>query len=512
MCIGAAIAAASSGGSAQATLAIRKAPTHNVSCSAGICTATADYATMNVGELTSMLASSNVTLVSGKAKDIKVETAFSWASAHRLTLDSRRSIRVNQTVTVAGSGALTITTNDHGTGGTFFVMAPAHIDFWDLSDNLVINGENYTLESDIAFLTNDIEHNPSGHYALASDVGAAGTPIPTHFTGTLDGLGHFLGYGVFDGSKNAELGFFSWIDVGGVVENVRLSAGVTGDSLQVISGLAAMNYGLIANTSGTGTVRGLGKHDIVGGLVAENYGSVVSSSFSGTVWARYGSRIGGLIGVQGESSGHLGSTINSPSTATLTCPVDCYAGGLIGVASGSITGSWASGSVTIGGENAITPTASAGGLVGYFLADPSTPGTISNSYATGAITGGQNANSGQNVNVGGLIGVTSVAGGSGSVVDSYSTGALTGGAGSFVGGLIGYDAQQANTDDYWDIDTSGVSDPSQGAGNIANDPGITGLTTAQLQSGLPAGFDPSIWAESPSINGGLPYLIANPPP
>ena len=42
-------------------------------------------------------------------------------------------------------------------------------------------------------------------------------------------------------------------------------------------------------------------------------------------------------------------------------------------------------------------------------------------------------------------------------------------------------------------------------------PGITGLTTAQLQSGLPAGFDPSIWAESPNINGGLPYLITNPP-
>jgi hypothetical protein len=41
--------------------------------------------------------------------------------------------------------------------------------------------------------------------------------------------------------------------------------------------------------------------------------------------------------------------------------------------------------------------------------------------------------------------------------------------------------------------------------------GITGETTAQLQAGLPAGFDPTIWAESPSINNGLPYLINNPP-
>ena len=30
--------------------------------------------------------------------------------------------------------------------------------------------------------------------------------------------------------------------------------------------------------------------------------------------------------------------------------------------------------------------------------------------------------------------------------------------------------------------------------------------------GLPAGFDPAIWAQSKSINNGFPYLIANPPP
>jgi hypothetical protein len=28
---------------------------------------------------------------------------------------------------------------------------------------------------------------------------------------------------------------------------------------------------------------------------------------------------------------------------------------------------------------------------------------------------------------------------------------------------------------------------------------------------LPEGFDPTIWAENPSINNGFPYLIANPP-
>ena len=59
--------------------------------------------------------------------------------------------------------------------------------------------------------------------------------------------------------------------------------------------------------------------------------------------------------------------------------------------------------------------------------------------------------------------------------------------------------------------TSGFPGPGQGAGTPADDPGITGLTTAQLQSGLPAGFSRSIWGQNPDINGGLPYLLNNPP-
>ena len=54
--------------------------------------------------------------------------------------------------------------------------------------------------------------------------------------------------------------------------------------------------------------------------------------------------------------------------------------------------------------------------------------------------------------------------------------------------------------------------PSQGAGNIKNDSGITGLTDAQLKSRLPAGFDPAIWGQRKKVNNGYPYLLANPPP
>ena len=39
------------------------------------------------------------------------------------------------------------------------------------------------------------------------------------------------------------------------------------------------------------------------------------------------------------------------------------------------------------------------------------------------------------------------------------------------GGLIGQDVSDAqNTNAYWDMETSGIGNPAQGAGNIANDP------------------------------------------
>jgi hypothetical protein len=125
-------------------------------------------------------------------------------------------------------------------------------------------------------------------------------------------------------------------------------------------------------------------------------------------------------------------------------------------------------------------------------------GNVSNSYATGAASGGSGAE------VGGLAGETR-----GSIENSYSTGTATGGSGSFVGGLIGFDNSGGDIENaYWDTTTSGISNPSRGAGNVANDAGITGFTTAQLQSSLPAGFSTAYWSQSAGVNGGLPYLTS----
>jgi hypothetical protein len=145
-------------------------------------------------------------------------------------------------------------------------------------------------------------------------------------------------------------------------------------------------------------------------------------------------------------------------------------------------------------------TAKVGGLVGF------NGGTIVNAYATGGVSVAQLSYAG------GLVGFNEF-GTSGIIQKSYSTGSIKAGSGAFVGGLLGFDQTtfRALTDTYWDTTTSGVTDPRKGAGNKKNDPGIEGLTTAQLQSGLPDGFTSAVWAEKSSINGGLPYLLANPP-
>jgi hypothetical protein len=147
-----------------------------------------------------------------------------------------------------------------------------------------------------------------------------------------------------------------------------------------------------------------------------------------------------------------------------------------------------------------------GALVGYNWG-----AAISNSYSVGLADG-----KGTGL-VGGLVGLDTdnancVPTCAGTIGASYSTAAVNNGA--VLGGLVGRDdtAAHGNFNAYWDLDTSGISNPSQGAGNIANDPGITGLTDAQLKSALPAGFDPAIWGQKKSINNGYPYLLANPPP
>ncbi len=207
----------------------------------------------------------------------------------------------------------------------------------------------------------------------------------------------------------------------------------------------------------------------VGSLVGSNDGSITNSYATGSV---SGDTAGGLVG------GNGGSITNSYATGSVSGDT---AGGLVGGNGGSITNSYATGSVS--GDTA-------GGLVGQ-----NNFGSIRNSYATGSVSGGS---------AGGLVGVNS-----GSIANSYAMGSISGsfffgsagglvgdsyfgfiansyatgfvsGSGS-LGGLVGvisdsFDVGDVSmdfiTNSYWDINTS----------EIQTSAGGTSKTTVELKA------------------------------
>jgi len=228
-----------------------------------------------------------------------------------------------------------------------------------------------------------------------------------------------------------------------------------------------------------------------GGLAGATLGTGIVSRVrvSGTI--RGNGAIGGLSSAGGsfvDCSSSVRIEANQPST---------IAGLVAQVEGGSIEASFATGSVTATGKGSYV-----GGLVAV------NAGQIQDSYSTGAVTGGAHSF------VGGLVGANGDGHHQipGTIETSYSTGAVSGRNRSKVGGFAGiaYHSRRGGfiRQSYWDTTTSGT-DRGVGKGNPR---GVSGLTSQQLQSGLPSGFDPTVWAENPKINDGLPYLIANPPP
>jgi len=498
--------------SAHASVTISSAATTNMTCSGGVCAPTAKNAVLNVGDLETLLASGNVTVTTTgtgvQASDIDIKSALGWSSAGALSLLAKKSIEIASPVSITGLSGLTVTT---GTKGTFSFGKKGSVTFSNLSSKLIINGGTYTLVGDIQTLASDIAANPNGDFALAGNYDASGwggsTPIPTIFNGTFEGLGNTISNldiaraalvnGFYYQALFAVLGATGTVaDIGLVnvsvttsVKNVGAATlvGVSSGTIMfcyasgvVVSkkeggpgGLVGGNSGTIANSYAAVTVTGgKGRNGLpTGGLVAENSGNIVKSYATG---ATNGSSAGGLVG---QNYGDISSSYAKGNVSGLV------GGGLVGFNSGAVTDSYALGNAK-------------GGVSGGLIGEAS--GTISNSYAMGNVTGSNDA--------GGLVGDNGA-----TISFSYSTGTVTGAA--TIGGLIGDDEAQPGsiTDSYWDTDTSGIMNLGQGAGNIANDPGITGLTTAQFQSGLPAGFDPTVWAENANIDDGFPYLLANPP-
>ena len=538
-----------------------------MTCSGGVCSPTASSAVLNVQDLAAMLASGSATVTTTgagvQAVDIRIDARLSWSAGTTLSLAAFRSIALNRKVTVAGAGGVSLNFHDGGRGGEFACGDKGALTFANTSGMLTIDGTAYTLVDSVASLATAIAANPAGDYALAKNYDAkkdgvyASAPIPTVFSGSFNGLGNAVSnLSINDPTEDSYVGLFAETDLGSTISNVRLPGenveGGSGSSIQssteFIGGLVGYtNGGSVANSFTSGIVGG-GTYAAVGGLIGIAEGPVNESGSAATVSNVSSGDAGGLLG---GATGTINSSYSTGGTSGAG-----YVGGLVGFYAGNlIKRSWASGTVSssdvstsVGGlaginqfalidqshaSGALTCQFVCGGLVGWLGAGVDGTPRISQSFATGSVTGTGMALGG------GLIGFnesgailnsyasgaisTSVAGGlagqnenpSGyhSISGSYASGTVTSSAG-YAGGVVGYDDfYDTNTIKhvYWDMTTSGITDPGQGAGNVANDTGIKGLSDAQLKSDLPKGFNPKIWKEDSSVNGGLPYLIANPP-
>lgn len=223
----------------------------------------------------------------------------------------------------------------------------------------------------------------------------------------------------------------------GTISNCYAVADVT-DNSDFAGGLVSLNSGTITFCSATGNVSGV---DFIAGLVGYNEEGTIRSCYA------MGSVIGvdGVGGLVGES---LFGTIDS-----------CYAmndvrgeervGGLVGTNGFStITSCYATGNV-YGGDWA-------GGLIGWNL-DWRGEWSIGSCYATGNVSGGSQ--------VGGLVGRL----GGGKFIRCYSTGKPEGT--SYVGGMCGFRDTRfvyEDTENFWDIETSGIITSVIGTGKTTN--------------------------------------------
>ncbi len=439
----------------------------------GVCQPTAADATLNAGDLQTMLASGAVTVTTTgagvEANDIAIAKGFSWSTASKLEFDAHSSIAIGQAVKVPGNGGLSLVTNKGGAGGSLAISGKGNITFKKLSSALSIDGKSYTLVNSVKSLASAVAANPKGRFALvesydAQPDGNYPTAPVGEFAGTLEGLGNTISHLTIFDMNNSEDGLFDFIDHKGVVRDI---------------GLPDVS---IKNSNSAGFAR-------AGALAAFSYGTVTRVYATGAVGCDdrfFSFDGGGLIGV------NYGPVSDSWADVDIVAGEQAEIGGLIGNDHGAISQSFAGGSLSAYQQS------DEGGLVGYVVGNVS----ITNSYATAAVGN-------QGFSLGGFIGMNL---GSKKISSSYSSGAVTEAAGSSAGGFIGYDETGSRlARNYWDETTSGITDPTQGAGSVENDPGIKGLTDQQFQSRLPKGFDPAIWARDPAINGGLPYLINNPP-
>ena len=453
--------------------------------------------------------------------DIIIDSPIAWSTAATFSLSAYRNIDINADVTISGGGALHLTSGT-GSSGDYVISSADNISFTGASSSgakLLIDNKAYTLIYTMSGLQGINATNTTlmANYALAVPLNAAGTtnwvPIGTDgggnirgcgFCGTFAGLGNTISNLTFSSSFIDYVGLFGYLQ--GTIRDLGLTGGsITGGDMYIGALVGYSDGGTILDDYTTTTLSG-GFGD-VGGLVGYNKGTITKARAGGSV-SGLDTDIGGLVGL----AQHNSTIIDAHATGAAGSNSSSDVVGLVGLAQGgTISTAYATGDVVGAGDvgglvgqnvnQSIIDIAYATGTVtgssvaiGGLVGSNAKNGTIIDAYATGAVSGGNGAR-----DIGGLVGSS---GTNDVIMDAYSAGAVSAGSGSSnIGGLVGASSDATISNGYWDTQTSGQSTSAGGNGN----------TTAQLQSGLPTGFDPAIWGQSASINGGLPYLLGLPP-
>lgn len=488
--------------------------------------------------LAGQLNTTNVTILSSQGStpgvgDINVSDAVMWDSENSLTLSAWHSVNVNQPISNACTGSVTLRADNTGACvagtagcGTVNFSGAGHVTLnggaLDIyynptgrSNGAGDNGNGPSYATPTAYsgdatlndggtltawmLVNDVNQlqaintNLGGNYALGRDIDASATagwnggagfvPVGYNlapFTGAFYGGGHTIAGLTIDRPSTNWIGLFGASS--GTLRDVNL-ADVSITGYMFVGALAGWAPGTISGSSSSGNVSGYGS---VGGLVgATDIGSLVTHSSSSADVIGIdpdGVNIGGLVGLLYQSELADSWASGSVSGARLV-------GGLVGINyGGTIANSYATGNVS-------GSLSYAGGLVGL----NGTTGTITDAYATGNITAwgagglvGQNLGTIQGSHATGAIRFsTSLAGGlvadnRGTVRDSYATGVVQ----SFVdylGGLAGSNSGTlSNVFATGDVvgDSAGpgaFTPPSTGAG------GLVGYNTGTIDHAYATG-------------------------
>ncbi|WP_375454856.1 GLUG motif-containing protein, partial [uncultured Methylobacterium sp.] len=448
-------------------------------------TATGPDSVINATTLTTALETASVTVYttgSGASWQsgtitLAANTPLSWSGGATLTLWALDQIMLNSAIN-APAGGLTVQagqTNGGAIGATITANGAVSVARFTLASG------NWTQNSATlpAFAAGDFQVTGGSFWRVAGGAGTSQSPYLLTDIYGLQGIGtqvavtvsQNLGASYRLANDIDATGTAAWNGGAGFAPVGNSTTAFTGS----LNGAGHTITGLTINRpsqNGVGLIGRMGSPGSVTGL------GLVGGSVSG------GASVGALVGLNNG-----GTVSQSYATAAVTGTNNAV-GGLVGNNNGgTVSQSYATGAVT--GTSSYV-----GGLIGN-----NRDGTVIQSYATGAVSGGDH--------VGGLVGLNAGSNQQPSTItQSYASGRVSGGWRS--GGLVGYNAFYTSvTNSSWNTQTSGQGD-GIGTDDSIHNSDVTGLTTAQFQSGsLPTGFDSTAWSTGAGLYPYLTILFPN---